>query len=67
MDLIPEVRYRGLHEVPVYTANSVMSGEFAQPDMLGLGIDHVTLDLSSWGSSGDSGPSQEELFAGSRT
>jgi len=46
IDLLPEIRYRGLHEVPVYTANSVMSGEFAQPDMLGLGIDHATFDWS---------------------
>ena len=46
VEMIPEVRYRGLHEVPVYTANSVMSGEFSAPNMLGLGIDHAQFDWS---------------------
>lgn len=41
VELIPEIRYRGLHKVPVYTANSVISGSFAAPDTTGLGIDAV--------------------------
>ena len=46
VEMIPEIRYRGLHEVPVYTANSVISGEFSAPNMLGLGVDHAQFDWS---------------------
>jgi len=46
VELIPEIRYRGLHEVPVYTANTVMTGAFAPPDTTGLGIDQADFDWS---------------------
>jgi len=46
-ELVPEMRYRGLHEVPVYTANTVVSGAFASLDTSGLGLDHAIFDWSS--------------------
>ena len=45
--LQPEVRYRGIHKVPVYTAMLRMTGEFSAPDTSGLGLDHATFDWSS--------------------
>jgi inner membrane protein len=45
-ELVPEIRKRGLYEVPVYTANTVMSGNFSAPDTSGLGIDHAVFDWS---------------------
>lgn len=42
-ELVPELRYRGLHKVPVYTAKMVISGSFASPDWSGLGIDSAEL------------------------
>lgn len=45
-ELIPEVRYRGLHEVPVYTASTSMRGVFAAPDTSDLGLEGATVD---WG------------------
>ena len=40
-DLSPEIRYRGIHKVPVYTASINMTGSFASPDIAGLGIDNA--------------------------
>lgn len=45
-DLSPEIRYRGIHKVPVYTARIIMSGSFDPPDISGLGIDNAEVD---WG------------------
>jgi len=42
--LVPEIRRRGIHEVPVYTANTVISGVFATPDTSGLGLDDAQFD-----------------------
>ena len=44
--LEPGVRSRGLHDVPVYTANTVMRGAFAAPDITGLGIDNLLIDMN---------------------
>lgn len=44
--MIPELRNRGLHEVPVYTANTTMRGTFPAPKTSGLGIDEATFDWS---------------------
>lgn len=38
-----EMRHRGLHEVPVYTARTMMSATFAAPDWSGLGIDSAEI------------------------
>lgn len=38
-ELDTEMRYRGIYEVPVYTANLNFSGRFAPPDIAKLGID----------------------------
>lgn len=43
-ELIPEIRYRGLHKIPVYTANTVMRGVFAAPDVSGLGLGNAQFD-----------------------
>lgn len=43
-ELVPEVRSRGIHEVPVYTANNVIRGAFAAPDVSGLGLDNARFD-----------------------
>ena len=43
-ELVPEIRYRGQHRVPVYTANSVMRGTFAAPDVSGLGLGNAQFD-----------------------
>ena len=34
-----EIRYRGIYQVPVYTADLKLSGRFAPPDIARLGID----------------------------
>lgn len=34
-----QMRYRGIYEIPVYTANLKFSGRFAPPDITKLGID----------------------------
>lgn len=44
--LVPEIRKRGIHEVPVYTANTVISGVFAVPDTTGMGFDDAQFDWS---------------------
>ena len=44
--LSTEVRYRGLHEVPVYTAQTRIRGGFSAVDTDGLGIDNAVLDWS---------------------
>ena len=46
MTLVPEVRYRGVHEVPVYTAMTSIRGQFPAPDTSGLGIDDAVFDWS---------------------
>jgi inner membrane protein len=43
--LLPEIRYRGLHKVPVYTAHTTMNGVFAAPILTGLGIDDAVIDM----------------------
>ena len=43
-DLRTEIRYRGIHEVPVYTANMRINGHFAPPDTSGLGLDGADFD-----------------------
>lgn len=43
-DLSPEIRYRGIHKVPVYTARLRMTGSFDPPDISGLGIDNAEVD-----------------------
>ena len=43
-DLRTEIRYRGIHEVPVYTSNMNVSGHFASPDLAGLGLDGADFD-----------------------
>lgn len=45
-DVRPEVRYRGLHKVPIYAARVALKGRFARPDIDRLGIGTATLD---WG------------------
>ena len=42
--LVPEIRYRGIHEIPVFTANTKISGEFPRPDKSGLGIETAEFD-----------------------
>lgn len=44
-ELVPEIRYRGIHEVPVYTARTRIYGSFAIPDISNLGIDDARIDL----------------------
>jgi len=43
-DLATEIRYRGIHEVPVYTATTQISGSFAAPETSGLGLDGADFD-----------------------
>ncbi|MGI9261654.1 MAG: cell envelope integrity protein CreD [Woeseiaceae bacterium] len=43
-DLETEIRYRGIHEVPVYTANMTVSGHFTAPDLANLGIDDADIE-----------------------
>ncbi len=38
-DIDPEIRYRGIHEVPVYSATASLKGRFASIDAAELGID----------------------------
>jgi inner membrane protein len=42
--LVTEMRYRGVHEVPVYTASVRVRGTFAEFDTSGLGIDTAVVD-----------------------
>lgn len=42
-DVRPEVRYRGLHKVPIYSTLISMQGRFAAPDTDHLGIGTATL------------------------
>lgn len=43
-DVHPEVRYRGLHKVPIYSTSIALTGRFARPDVDHLGIGTATLD-----------------------
>jgi len=43
----PEIRYRGLHKVPIYSADIRLSGSIARPTIDGLDIDATTI---LWGS-----------------
>ncbi|MDH3439220.1 MAG: cell envelope integrity protein CreD, partial [Gammaproteobacteria bacterium] len=43
-ELETEIRYRGIHEVPVYTANMTVSGRFAAPDLSNLGIEDAEIE-----------------------
>ena len=43
VELDSEMRHRGLHEVPVYTARTMMAATFAAPDWSGLGIDSANI------------------------
>ncbi len=43
-ELSPEIRYRGIHKVPVYTAHTQIVGSFAPPDISGLGVDDAEVD-----------------------
>lgn len=42
--LEPKTLYRGIHEIPVYSAAIILRGAFAPPDTGGLGIDTVEFD-----------------------
>jgi inner membrane protein len=44
VDLVSEIRRRGVHEVPVYIANMILSGRFGMPATNGLGIDDAKFD-----------------------
>lgn len=41
--LRPELRYRGIHKIPVYSADVTIRGELPVPDTGGLGIDAATI------------------------
>lgn len=41
--VLPEIRYRGLHKVPIYSAEIRLSGSIAKPNLKGLGIDDAVL------------------------
>ena len=43
-ELETEIRYRGIHEVPVYTADMAVSGQFAAPDLSNLGLDDAEIE-----------------------
>lgn len=43
VDLDAEMRHRGLHDVPVYTAGTTIDATFATLDLSGLGIDPATI------------------------
>jgi inner membrane protein len=43
VELASEMRHRGVHDVPVYTARTTMNATFAAPDLSGLGIDHAKI------------------------
>ena len=43
-ELSPEIRYRGIHKVPVYTAHTQITGSFAPPEISGLGVDDAEVD-----------------------
>lgn len=40
----PEIRYRGLHKIPVYTSDVRFTGTFSAPDFDGLGIDATRIE-----------------------
>ena len=42
-DISPEVRYRGLHEVPIYSSAIKLAGQFSDPDLDLLGIGSARL------------------------
>ena len=42
--LEPRSLHRGIYEIPVYTANVTISGEFAPVDVKGIGIDSAEID-----------------------
>ncbi|MEM6639712.1 MAG: cell envelope integrity protein CreD [Pseudomonadota bacterium] len=42
-DVDSEIRYRGIHNVPVYTADVRFAGQFNRMDPAALGIDHGTI------------------------
>ena len=42
-----EIRYRGLHKVPVYSSAIRFTGTFATPDLDGLGIDPTRIEWQS--------------------
>jgi inner membrane protein len=44
VELVPEIRYRGIHKVPVYTARTRVTGSFSAPTIEGLGIDDAKVD-----------------------
>lgn len=43
-DVNPEVRYRGLHKVPIYRARLAIAGEFGRPDLKALGLEKADLE-----------------------
>lgn len=43
VELASEMRQRGVHDVPVYTARTTMNATFAAPDLSGLGIDNAQI------------------------
>jgi len=49
VDIDSEIRYRGAHTYPVYTADTVVGGTFRAPNSTGLGIDKAEFrwDLAS--------------------
>jgi len=46
VELDSEMRHRGLHDIPAYTASAKMKATFAPPDLTGLGIDSARVQ---WG------------------
>lgn len=48
-DVRPEIRYRGLHKVPIYSTRITLAGRFAHPDAELLGIGNATL---AWNKAG---------------
>jgi inner membrane protein len=46
VELVPEIRYRGIHKVPVYTAHARLAGSFDAPTIQGLGVDAAEVDWS---------------------
>jgi inner membrane protein len=44
VELVPEIRYRGIHEIPVYTARTILSGTFSAIDKTGLAMDGADFD-----------------------
>ncbi len=46
-ELKPEIRYRGIHEIPVFIANTVMTGSFPIPETSGLGVDDADFNWAA--------------------